>query len=253
MRLARYACLTLAVLALAGCGDADNHAYQGWIEADLVFVSPYEAGQIETLSVREGDKVTDGAPLFTLDNELQRASLRQAQATLTNARKQFERAQNLFNSNAGTQQALDDAQAALRTAEAQFNSAQTQLARRTVHSPIDATVQEVYFRVGEFVPAGRPIVALLPPGNIKVRFYVPETVLPTLSIGETVNVSCDSCASGLTAQISFIAETAEYTPPVIYSLEERSKLVYLIEARPKEPQALRVGQPVSVSVPVGNP
>lgn len=248
MRLVRYAWLPVFALALAGCSAGDNHTYQGWIEADLVFASPHEAGRVETLSVREGDKVAVGAPLFTLDDELQKAALRESDASLTNAQKEFQRAQALVKSNAGTQKALDDAEAALRTAEAKLQSSETNLARRKVASPAAGTVQEVYFRIGEIVAAGRPVVSLLPPGNVKVRFFVPEAMLPTLSLGETVGVSCDGCAANLTAQISFIADTAEYTPPVIYSLEERSKLVFLVEALPKQPEALRVGQPVSVSL-----
>ena len=73
--------------------------------------------------------------------------------------------------------------------------------------------------------------------------------MPKLKIGEPVTVGCDGCASGITAKISFIARTSEFTLPVIYSLEERSKLVFLIEARPERPELLRVGQPVSVSLP----
>ena len=81
---------------------------------------------------------------------------------------------------------------------------------------------------------------------MKVRFYVSEPDLPKLSVGEEVRVSCDNCAADLTAKIYFIATAAEYTPPVIYSLDERNKLVYLVQARPLRPDALRVGQPVSV-------
>ena len=98
------------------------------------------------------------------------------------------------------------------------------------------------------MPTGRPIVALLPPGNVKVRFYVPEAMLPKLSAGDPVKVTCDGCAPDLVARVSFISRASEYTPPVIYSLDERSKLVFLIEARPERPDALRVGQPVSVVV-----
>src|SRR5262249_23720568 len=110
------------------------------------------------------------------------------------------------------------------------------------------TVEQVYFRVGEMVPAGRPIVALLPPGNMKVRFFVNEASLPQIKIGDTVNIHCDGCANRLTATVSFIARSSEFTPPVIYSLEERSKLAFLIEARPTRPEMLRVGQPVSVTL-----
>lgn len=81
---------------------------------------------------------------------------------------------------------------------------------------------------------------------MKVRFFVGEAMLPRLALDDAVTIHCDGCPDGLTARISFIARTAEYTPPVIYSMEERSKLVFMIEALPKEPEKLRVGQPVSV-------
>ena len=88
------------------------------------------------------------------------------------------------------------------------------------------------------VPAQRPVLSIMPPGNMKLRFFVPETELPKLAIGDEVRVTCDNCAADLTAKIYFIATTAEYTPPVIYSLDERNKLVYLIQARPSRPDAL---------------
>jgi HlyD family secretion protein len=90
------------------------------------------------------------------------------------------------------------------------------------------------------------VLSIMPPGNMKLRFFVPEAELPTLAIGDTVRVTCDNCGADLTAKIYFIATTAEYTPPVIYSLDERNKLVYLIQARPARPDSLRVGQPISV-------
>jgi HlyD family secretion protein len=239
------------VLLLAACSGTDQQqTYQGWVEADLIFVSPDEPGRVEALSVQEGTAVETGAPLFTLDEELQQDSVREDQATLVNARKAFERAQLLAKTNAGTQKALEDAEAALRSAEARLSSSQTKLARRRVASPVSGSVQEVYFRRGEMVPAGRPVIALLPMQNVKLRFFVPEAALPKIALDQAVGVSCDGCPAGLTARISFIARTAEFTPPVIYSLEERSKLVFLVEARPERPEALRVGQPVSISLPV---
>ncbi len=115
-------------------------------------------------------------------------------------------------------------------------------------SPVTGSVQQIYYRAGELVPAGKPIVALLPPGNLKVRFFVNEAMLPKLKFGDPVTISCDGCEPGITAKISFISRTSEFTPPVIYSMEERSKLVFLIEARPERPERLRVGQPVSVAL-----
>jgi len=91
----------------------------------------------------------------------------------------------------------------------------------------------------------------LPPGNLKVRFFVNEATLPKLKFGDPVTVSCDGCARDIAAKISFISRTSEFTPPVIYSMDERSKLVFLIEARPERPERLRVGQPVSVALGQG--
>jgi len=246
MKIRHAVCLAAALLA--GCAPSVDKGYQGWVEAEQVFVSPHEPGRVETLLVREGDAVKTGAPLFTLDEELQQAELNQAQASLTNARQAFERAQLLLKTAAGTQKAFEDAEATMRTADARLNSSQTRLARRKVASPATGVVQQVYFRQGEMVPAGRPVLALLPPENIKLRFFVPETMVPKIAIGDTIGVGCDGCPPDLTAQVSFIAQTAEFTPPVIYSLEERSKLVFLVEARPEKPTALRVGQPVSISL-----
>jgi len=103
------------------------------------------------------------------------------------------------------------------------------------------------------VPAQRPVLSIMPPGNMKVRFYVSEVDLPKLAIGDEVRVTCDNCSADLTARIYFLSTTAEYTPPVIYSLDERNKLVYLVQARPSRPDALRVGQPVSVFLSAKTP
>jgi HlyD family secretion protein len=238
-------------LVLAGCNNGKEPTFQGWMEAELIFVGPDETGRIETLSVREGDQVEQRSPLFTVDADLQLADVAMQEASVKNAQIAYDRAQALLKTQTGTQRAFDEAEAALRTAQARLNSAQTRMTRRKMSSPVAGSVQQIYYRVGELVPAGKPIVALLPPANLKVRFFVPEAMLPKLSIGEPVTISCDGCDKGLVAKISFIARSSEFTPPVIYSMEERSKLVFLIEARPERPERLRVGQPVSVTLGQG--
>ena len=115
--------------------------------------------------------------------------------------------------------------------------------------PESGTIEQIYYRPGETVPAGRPVISLLPPGNVKIRFFVPQAMLPAIKFGATVAITCDGCETGLAARVSFIARSAEFTPPVIYSLEERSKLVFLIEARPQQPEKFRVGQPLNVTLP----
>jgi HlyD family secretion protein len=240
--------VAVVALTLPSWNRSNGDTFQGWVEADLIFVSPDEAGRIETLSVREGSIVEARAPLFTLEDDLQRAEVDQITAEVTNARRALERAQQLLKSAAGTQRAYDDAEAALRTAEARSNSAQTRLQRRRMFSPVAGTVHQVYFREGEMAGAGRPVVAILPPANVKIRFFVSETRLAQIAIGDRVRIRCDGCADDLEARVSFISRTAEYTPPVIYSLEERSKLVFMVEARPQHGEDFRVGQPVSVTL-----
>jgi HlyD family secretion protein len=250
MTSSRTALRALAALALmavvAGCNEQGNPGYQGWVEADMIFVSPDEYGRVTKLNVREGDEVKAGQPLYSVDDDMQQADLNQNKATLANAQQSYDRAASLSKTGSGTQANLDAAVSALRIAEARVVTSQTRLARRNGFAPVDGTVQQIYFREGETVPPQRPVLSIMPPGNMKLRFYVPETDLPKLSIGDEVRVTCDNCSADLTAKIYFISTMAEYTPPVIYSLDERNKLVYLIQARPSRPDALRVGQPISV-------
>ena len=246
---AQLAALAFAALALVGCSNTNDRNLQGWVEAELIFVSPDEQGRVETLNVREGDHVRQGDLLFTVDNDLQKADVVVRQTAVVNAQQNFDRAKDLLKTASGTQKTFDDAEAALRQAKANLAWSQTRLARRDAHSPADGTIEQVYYRVGETVSAGKPVLALLPPKNLKMRFFAPEPILPQIKYGESVSVSCDGCDKGLTAKVSFIARSAEYTPPVIYSLDERAKLVYLIEARPDQPEKFRVGQPVTVTLP----
>lgn len=243
-----FVSLGVVVSGVSAClyTQQKEHQFQGWIEGHFVFVSPEETGRIETLFVRDGDTVTEGAPLFALDDELQRDAVIEAEAALANAKITFNRARGLLEKKVGTEKSFDDAEAALRTAQAHLNSARTRLARRSVSSPVGGAVQEVYFRVGEMVQSARPIVSILPPGDVRVRFFVPQAVVPKLKIGEAVSILCDGCENDLIGKISFISNEAEFTPPVIYSPDERSRLVFRIEARPDQPDKLRVGQPVSV-------
>jgi len=249
MRYAALLAMALVAIALAGCGRGDDVQLQGWVEAELIFVSPDEQGRVETLKVREGDHVKQGDLLFTVDDDLQKADVVVKRTAMENAQQNFDRAKELLKTAAGTQKTYDDAEAALRQAKANLAWSETRLARRNAYSPADGTIEQVYYRVGETVPASRPVVALLPPQNLKMRFFAPESALPQIKYGETVAVSCDGCEPGLTGEVSFIARSAEYTPPVIYSLDERAKLVFLIEARPDRPEKFRVGQPVTVTLP----
>ena len=148
----------------------------------------------------------------------------------------------------GRSEDIDAARFAVDGAQAQLVNAQARQARTRVFAQVAGRIEEVYYRQGEVAPQGRPVVSLLPPENVKLRFFVPQALLPRAAINGVVFVSSDGCQAGLTGRISFISQQAEFTPPVIFSLEERQKLVYMIEARPEKSALLRVGQPVSVEL-----
>jgi len=142
------------------------------------------------------------------------------------------------------------ARAAVKAAEAAVESARRDLARTRITAPAGGTVQEVLFHPGEVAPAGRPVVLLLTPQRLRIRFYVPQAVRPRLRLGQVVRLSCDGCAAGLTARIVWLGQQAEYTPPVLFSPTFRDKLVFRIEALPLgAAQTLPLGQPVDVHLP----
>jgi HlyD family secretion protein len=209
-----------------------------------------------------------------------------ALAALENSQPEFERARTLVERGIAAQSRLDQAKAAadrdraqlveirrqievarlkarsedieaarevVKQAEAKLASAKTRHTQRRVAAPANSVVQEIYFRTGEIVPAGRPVVSLLPPGNLKLRFFVPQSSLPAIALGDEVSVTCDGCAEDIRAEVTFIARQAEFTPPVIFSSEERAKLVFRVEAIPRKPELLRVGQPTEISLVADKP
>jgi HlyD family secretion protein len=141
------------------------------------------------------------------------------------------------------------ANAEVKAATDALAQAQWRIDQKSQTAPAAGLVTDTLYRPGEWVAAGAPVVSLLPPNNVKVRFYVPEATLAALRPGAAVRVRCDGCGGDIAASVRFIAPQAEYTPPVIYSRENRAKLVFLVEARPDAPNpALHPGLPVEVSL-----
>ena len=211
--------------------------------------------------------------------------LRQAQAARELSAANFKRQESLFKSGFISSAALDDVRTKLKSddanveqlkaavataklsagrpdeirgAQADADAARQALAQadwrlgqRAVIAPKAGRVNDTYYVVGDFVPAGSPVVSLLPAANVKIRFYVPEPALGRVRPGEAVSFTCDSCGAAMSATISFIADRAEFTPPVLYSKENRAKLVFLVEARPAPEVAAKLnpGQPVDVMLP----
>ena len=137
--------------------------------------------------------------------------------------------------------------AQVAAAKAAVEQAEWRLGQKTILAPVSGLVFDTLYREGEFVSPGRPVVRLLPPENRKVRFFVPETELGRLSIGQKVVLRCDGRAEDIPARVTYISTEAEFTPPIIYSNESRSKLVFMIEAKPAAAGVeLHPGQPVQV-------
>lgn len=178
-----------------------------------------------------------------------------AESKLDDARAAFERdrarvaelkAQMMTARMTARDDEIASAGSAVSMAQAALREAEWRLSRRSATAAAAGLIADTYYREGEMVPAGAAVVSVLPPENIKVRFYVPEAKLSRLRIGQKVAIGCDGCAKDLAATIRFISPQAEYTPPVIYSQESRDKLVYLVEARFEPPAGLHPGQPVEV-------
>ncbi|MDQ6917140.1 MAG: HlyD family efflux transporter periplasmic adaptor subunit [Pseudomonadota bacterium] len=143
------------------------------------------------------------------------------------------------------------AQADADAARQALAQADWRLGQRAVTAPANGHVSDTYFVVGDWVPAGAVVASLLPPGNVKIRFFVGEPQLGAIHPGQAVRFSCDGCGEPMSATVTFISDRAEFTPPVLYSKENRAKLVYLVEAKPDASVAVRLnpGQPVDIALP----
>jgi HlyD family secretion protein len=148
----------------------------------------------------------------------------------------------------GRDKEIAAARADMEAQRAVLAQSEWRLAQRAVQAPATALVQDTFYSEGEWVQAGAPVVSLLPPAAVKLRFFVPEPALPRMTPGAAVQASCDGCPAPIAARIIFVSRQAEFTPPVIYSRDQRSRLVFMVEARPQAADAARLkpGQPVDV-------
>jgi HlyD family secretion protein len=262
--------LTLSALVLgagflAGCSGGSPREFQGYVEGEYVYIAAPLGGALTNLAVARGDTVKSGQLLFALDRTSEAAALDEAGKNLEQARANYAlaeaslgRQQELRNANgvisaeeldqALAQRDADAAQVAAR--QAALDKAGWSFDQKEQFAPTNAYVQDTLYRQGEWVAAGNPVVVLLPPENLKVRFFVPQAMLPIIKPGETVNVSFDGGAHPYAATISYISTQVEFTPPVIYNRENRAKLVFMIEAKfaPADAADVRPGQPVDVKL-----
>ena len=170
-----------------------------------------------------------------------------AQTAYDVAKAQVEeiRANLAYTSLPARENEIEAAKAAVKQAEAALKSAQWKEQQRTLRASNTGTITDIIHEAGEMAGPQVPILSLLPDNGIKLKLYIPEESLSSIKLGANLAITCDSCGDGLTASISYISDGPEFTPPVIYSLENRQKLVYLIEARATPNTALKPGQIVS--------
>ncbi|MWB78771.1 HlyD family efflux transporter periplasmic adaptor subunit [Pseudooceanicola sp. 216_PA32_1] len=289
-------------------------SYNGYAEADYVYVAPAAAGRLSRIEVVEGTTVQAGDVLFRLEDahqlatlraaeaevavakanlanlssgsrseeiEVIRASLEQAQADERLAALTLERSERLLISGAVSAARVDSdrtahesakakveqleaelqvarlpardaqriaAEASFEAAEAKRDDARSALEDRVVEAPSPGYVDKVFYRDGEVAAAGAPVVSILPPDTLKALFFVPEPQRASIAVGQVLQVTCSGCAPGLSAQVTRLASSPQYTPPIIYSREERSRLVFRAEARLIDPQGLLPGQPLTLHV-----
>lgn len=267
-------CAALCLLLLAGCGQKNDHGWLGYVVGEDALISAPQPGWVQRLAVQRGQEVKRGELLFVLDDIHEQATRDQAIASLAQdvaqmndahaalvlAQKELTRQAGLMQAQAGTAQNYDMAKSTYQQAVARVSQiegqekqaqavladARYQLSQRDVISQTQGRVEDIYFREGEYAPAMTPVVSVLPPQNIYVRFFVPETEFAKMKLGQKIAITCDACAKNITATVTFIAQQEEFTPPVIFSVGTREKLVFKLEARAPGGLKLNPGQPVEV-------
>ena len=208
------------------------------------------------------------------------AMVRSANAQAEERRRVLARATDLLDRGIATQAEFDEAKTAVEVAEAQIGqavanlavaklparaetikAAQTQvrqagatleqakwrLSKRSIEAPSPGRIDDVIRNPGDVAGPSAPVISMLPDGAVKLTLFVPEAAFSSVSVGKILEVHCDGCPADLTARVSYVSPDPEFTPPVIYSLETRQKLVYLVEARPVgDATPLQPGQIVDV-------
>lgn len=293
-------------------GTPEGPVYNGYIEATYHYAAALGTGRILTIPVVEGQTVSQGTVLLTLEDRSERAALAAAEARVAEAQAQlsnlqtgsrtdeiavieaelekaqatarlqqvtFDRSAELLKRQAvslsqwqGDQASLDAANAAvvqlqaqlrvaelparaaqqtaaeagLKAAEAERDAQKFALDERVVDAPVTGIVDDIFFRAGEVAAAGAPVMSIYAPAEMRAILFIPESARAGVQLGDRFTISCDGCAEGLTAHLVRLGASPQHTPPIIYSREERSRLVFRAEAVADQPLALLPGQPVSL-------
>lgn len=273
-----YVVLVMSLLYLTACDFTKPRTFPGYVEGEFTYISSLVSGTLESLKVTPGMKVNRGQLLFALSLSPEKEMLTMAREQVEEALNQVQKAQanyllqknnhqrnvslrkkdiiskeEIDNSTTIYQQELEEKEAAearLKSLQASAQKALWEVQQKSVTAPVDGTVFDTYYTVGENVLRGKPVLSLLSPGQVKIIFFIPETELGHLKLKQQLLVHCDNCAKNMNVEVTYISQKVEYTPPIIYSNEERQKLVFRVEARPLKNTVLAVlhpGQPVTVA------
>ncbi|HUM11601.1 MAG TPA: HlyD family efflux transporter periplasmic adaptor subunit [Myxococcaceae bacterium] len=235
-RLAQAQALLANLEAAGRATDLDAALAQVREAKSALELARADLGRTEQLA-KEGASTQQRLDLARSNAEQSAARLRSAEARLRS-----------LQISVGRVQEIQAQRAAAEMARAALASAEWKLQQRSAAAPAPGRVLDTYYRAGEMVPAGAAVLSLLPDGALRVRFFVPEPQLASVRLGAPVRVRCDGCPGPLDAQVSYVSPKPEYTPPVVYAGDARSKLVYLVEARSSALQGLHPGQPLDVQV-----
>jgi HlyD family secretion protein len=269
--------LLLVLCLLSACKEKGPH-YNGYFDADFTYLSSDFAGRLSHLFVKRGEPVPKEKLLFKLEHTSENYGIQISQLSKKNlafqkqqlidqlhyAEINYRRTLKIKTQDAASQNDVDVAtkdldvlRAQLAAINVQINSSQIdvanrqwQIRRKKNTAPEAGIIFDTYFTEAEYVQAGQPIVSLITPKNIKVLFFVPEEALGTIKLNQTVQIESDANPHLAQGKISYIANVAQYTPPIIYSREQRQKLVFRVEARIDSPNLalIHLGQPVTIEL-----
>jgi HlyD family secretion protein len=164
-----------------------------------------------------------------------------AQANVKAVEKQLQAAK--LGARKGQARAAQDR---VKQAEATLEAAEARLTDIAPAAPSSGRVEDVFFQVGEWAPANQPVLSFIPDDRVRLRFFAPQDGISAYAIGSEVTFSCDGCAAGMKAKITYVSPRPEFTPPIIYSREARERMVFMVEALPLSSRGLTPGQPIDV-------
>lgn len=275
--ITRFPILLIISLILIGCNRDKTDQFQGYVDSKLRYISTNFEGLLLQLNVKEGDKIEKNQPLFALEEYPQFWSVEEASKQLeinksqineyliktTNIASELARREKLKTMQHLSNEELDVANTKYAQSKQEYDSARINLQinqnkldtaiweknKKRVSAQVNGSIFDIYYYVGELVPAQRPVLSILSPEDIRIFFFVPEEKISQIKLGQAVSITCDGCAE-MNAKVNYISPTPEFTPPTIYSEQTRGKMTFLIKALPNEKdiEKLHPGQPVSVSL-----